>query len=66
MPRKHSGSEKAGTPVLQANPPSHPRRVSGEGGTIHMKIEGEGKRVTGAAAGSAWMASDPERATATR
>jgi PII-like signaling protein len=38
--------EKAGTPVLQANPPSHPRRVSGEGDTIHMKIEGEGKRVT--------------------
>jgi PII-like signaling protein len=38
--------EKAGTPVLQANPPSHPRRISGEGGTIHMKIEGEGKRVT--------------------
>ena len=41
-----SEREKAGTPVLQANPPSHPRRISGEKGTIHMKIEGEGKRVT--------------------
>ncbi len=38
--------EKAGPPVFQANPPSNAGRVSGEGGTIQMKIEGEGKRVT--------------------
>ena len=42
------GSERAndGPPVVQACPPSHPGRFSGEGGTIPMKIEGEGKRVT--------------------
>jgi PII-like signaling protein len=38
--------EKASPPAFLVSPSSHPERVSGEEGTIHMKIEGEGKRVT--------------------
>jgi PII-like signaling protein len=41
-----SEREKVGPPVSQVSPPLHPGRVSREEGTIHMKIEGEGKRVT--------------------
>jgi PII-like signaling protein len=41
-----SQREQVGPPIFQTSPPSHARRVSGEEGTTHMKIEGEGKRVT--------------------
>jgi len=41
-----SERQNDGAPVSQTSPPSHPMPVSGEKGTIPMKIAGEGKRVT--------------------
>jgi len=41
-----SEREKTDPPESPTSPPSPARRVSGKESTIHMKIEGEGKRVT--------------------
>jgi PII-like signaling protein len=35
-----------GLPAFETGPPPHPRQVSREEGTVPMKIEGEGKRMT--------------------